>query len=105
MAHATSGPALTSLRRTYISTRSSRNELLVLLWRKSMKLYRAFAVCFAILAFALVVPAADNGDINGVVRDPSGAVLPGVSITVTNEATGAARNVVSNETGQYTATL
>jgi hypothetical protein len=42
--------------------------------------------------------------VTGKVTDPTGAVIPGVEITVTNTATGAARLVISNETGIYAAT-
>ncbi len=34
-------------------------------------------------------------------NDPTGAVIPGVEVTVTNAATGATRLVVTNETGTY----
>ncbi|HEY8551627.1 MAG TPA: TonB-dependent receptor [Vicinamibacterales bacterium] len=37
----------------------------------------------------------------GLVRDSSDAVLPGVTITATNRATGIARTVVTDETGTY----
>src|SRR5206468_2261159 len=36
------------------------------------------------------------------VTDPSGAIIPGASITLTNVNTNAARNVVTTETGTYT---
>jgi Carboxypeptidase regulatory-like domain len=39
--------------------------------------------------------------ISGTVRDTTGAVLPGVSITATNTESGLMRTVVSNETGSY----
>src|SRR5215467_12140610 len=39
--------------------------------------------------------------ISGIVRDPSGAVLPGVEVKVTNTDTTAARTVITNETGSY----
>ncbi|MEI6669260.1 MAG: TonB-dependent receptor [Acidobacteriota bacterium] len=60
------------------------------------------------LALALAVPAlaqsqAANGSIEGTVVDTSGAVLPGVAVTVTNTETGARRTVVSNETGMFRA--
>lgn len=46
-----------------------------------------------------------NGTIEGTVVDASGAVLPGVTVTVTNTDTGAARTVVTNERGVYRALL
>src|SRR5437867_4202120 len=44
---------------------------------------------------------ATTAHINGSVKDQSGAVLPGVEITVTQTATGAKRTAVTNETGNY----
>src|SRR5262245_26004375 len=40
--------------------------------------------------------------INGTVKDPSEALLPGVEIKVTQTETGYSRTAVSNETGTYT---
>jgi outer membrane receptor protein involved in Fe transport len=37
----------------------------------------------------------------GTVRDPGGLVLPGVTVTATNEGTGIARTVVTSESGHY----
>src|SRR6516165_9439275 len=42
-----------------------------------------------------------NGAFSGTVADSSGAVLPGVSITATNTATGVVTSTVSNEGGAY----
>ena len=42
-----------------------------------------------------------TGQISGRVTDSSNAVLPGVTITVTQTDTGLVRSVVSNETGVY----
>ena len=40
-----------------------------------------------------------GGTMTGRVMDPSGAVIPGVTITITNVATGTARSILTNETG------
>jgi hypothetical protein len=50
------------------------------------------------------VLAQATAEINGIARDQSGAVLPGVEITVTQTETGIARNIVTNETGSYVLT-
>ena len=42
-----------------------------------------------------------SGALVGEVRDSSGAVMPGVTITVQNEATGFVRTVVTSSLGQY----
>ncbi len=44
-----------------------------------------------------------TGTITGTVSDITGAVLPGVDVTVTNEGTNLTRNLVTNESGLYTA--
>src|SRR5215471_2207601 len=42
-----------------------------------------------------------TAQISGIVKDSSGAVLPGVEITATQTETGIARTTVTNETGFY----
>src|SRR5438477_3933046 len=39
--------------------------------------------------------------VSGTVADASGAVLPGVSVTATNNGTGVVTTVLSNEAGAY----
>ncbi len=58
-------------------------------------------VC-AVLFFTFGAVAQENATITGVVTDPSGAVVPNATITLTNPATGQARNAVSNTAGIYT---
>ncbi len=55
------------------------------------------------LALAIASAAAAQtftGGVRGVVRDANG-VIPGVTVTLTNEATNVPRETVSNEVGQY----
>lgn len=61
-----------------------------------------------LLAVALVtssVPAfaqpAQTGTINGEVKDATGAVLPGVTVTLTSQDRGFARDTVSDANGRY----
>src|SRR5437667_2897739 len=42
------------------------------------------------------------GEVTGRVTDPSGAVIPGASVALTNVNTNAVRNVVTTEAGTYT---
>ena len=45
--------------------------------------------------------AQNTAQINGVTKDQSGAVLPGVEITATQASTGAKRSAVTDETGAF----
>jgi hypothetical protein len=64
--------------------------------------WRVFSI--GLLIFALtdgVVWAQGTAQISGSVKDSTGAVLPGVEITVTQTATGINRNAITDETGSY----
>ena len=46
-----------------------------------------------------------RGTILGTVKDPSGAVIPGVSVTIVNEGTNLSRSLITDETGSFNAEL
>ena len=55
-----------------------------------------------LLSWASVAHAQfDSGQISGFVRDSSGAVIPGATVTATNEGNGQQRVVISNSEGYY----
>ena len=59
---------------------------------------------FAALIFTWLSAEASaqvTAEISGTVKDQSGAVLPGVEVTVTQTATSTSRSAVTNETGSY----
>src|SRR5207249_9697320 len=61
-------------------------------------------VIFATILFAhAVLGQALSGTIVGTVTDSTGALVPGVSVTLTNEGTRFTRTVISNENGRYVA--
>jgi len=69
---------------------------------KSIRLVRSLALTIlAIVIASASAWAQATATVSGTVRDQSGAVLPGVTITVTQQETGATRTTVSNETGSY----
>src|ERR1700744_1925688 len=72
-------------------------------WRLKMRrTYLWLAAVFgAALLLAPLVRAQENATITGSVLDPTGAVVPNVTITLTNVATGQARQSVSNSSGIY----
>src|SRR6266852_5973935 len=62
----------------------------------------AFACCLLLcVANVGFAQNTNSSDIRGTVTDPSGAVLPGVSVTVTNQDTGVVREFVTNSDGLY----
>src|SRR5215208_156393 len=69
---------------------------------------RLFSIFAALLLVALAGHAAAAqtvvGRISGTVKDPSGAVVPGAGVTVTNAATNLERVVKTDEDGFYTVT-
>ena len=70
--------------------------------RRFSKIWRAcgLVLCVA-LASAGVAFAQASSTFNGRILDQGDAVLPGVTVTVTNQNTGVVRTTVSNEEGQY----
>ncbi len=66
------------------------------------------ALVLGIIAFAgllVLAPSASaqktSGTITGTLTDPSGAVVPGATVSVVNERTGAAREAATNEEGSF----
>ena len=63
---------------------------------------RRLALLTALLCAALLIAFAQTGgQITGVVNDPSGALIPNASVTVTNTATNVARSTQTNSAGLY----
>ena len=62
---------------------------------------RIFLVILFSLLTSATVWAQSMAQVSGTVRDQSGAVLPGVQVTMTQTATGLTRSVVSDEAGFY----
>src|SRR5262249_57150174 len=71
---------------------------------------RRLLALLAVPLLAAAVPAmaqsqAVNGSIEGLVRDGTGAPVPGVAVTVTNADTGEQRFLTADEGGRYRAVL
>src|SRR3954453_9872555 len=69
------------------------------------------SLSFSILAALIVVAVSQissaqttisTGSIQGTITDPSGAVLSGVKVTITNKATGRSFTAITNASGLYT---
>jgi outer membrane receptor protein involved in Fe transport len=59
------------------------------------------ALSLCLICSTLSTAQSTGGRILGRVADSSGAVLAGVKVTATNEATGVARETVTNDSGDY----
>lgn len=70
-----------------------------------LRILSAFVLSLALVSPALAQSTAINGTLEGTVKDDQGAVLPGVTVTVSNLDTGDQRVVVTNERGLYRAPL
>jgi hypothetical protein len=63
---------------------------------------RSFIVSFSLVMFASVLHAqVDTGTILGTIRDNTGAVVPGVTVTVRNEGTSFTQATTSSPGGTY----
>ncbi len=66
-----------------------------------MKLSVRNLLLTSVLTAAVSFAQVDTGAILGTVRDTTQAVIPGVKITLTNEATGVAQTTTTSSTGEY----
>ncbi len=68
-----------------------------------MKRFAFSVLILAVVFFVCSTPgiAQSNGIVKGVVKDTSGAVLPGAQVSLTNRATQRALQTSTNETGNY----
>ena len=61
----------------------------------------AVLVIAAAIAPSLMAQSLVSGDLTGTVTDPSGAVVSGATVTLTNSGTGATRTTTTNANGAY----
>lgn len=69
-----------------------------------MTSFNRYTLASCLVLFVAVAAVAQNtnsGDIRGTVTDPSGAVLPGVTVTITNVDTDSSKVLTTNNDGLY----
>ena len=67
-----------------------------------MQLLKSRTLLLAFLLFAFVrLYAQQNSDITGLVTDPSGNVIPGAQVTITENSTGFTRTVTTDQAGLF----
>ena len=62
-------------------------------------------IASAVVLSSLVSAQTYQGRILGSVTDPSGAVVSGAKVTITNTATGISRTLTTNASGDYNAPI
>src|SRR5215470_2262262 len=64
--------------------------------------FRIVCVLLGVVAMTTIAVAQlPTGTILGVVKDATGAIVPGVMLTVTNTETGLSRTTIGSEDGSY----
>src|SRR4051794_17221037 len=71
-------------------------------WRQNMRFpkCRYFLLCAVLLAFARLY-AQQNSDITGLVTDPSGNIIPGAEVKLTESTTGLSRTATTDTAGLF----
>lgn len=72
--------------------------------RTSNRFFRYAMTLALLLVFSVAASWAQSivsGDITGTVTDPSGAIIPGASVTIKNSDTGASQTGTTNASGAY----
>src|SRR5205823_13970584 len=65
---------------------------------------RGLLAACCVFSAALAAAQTNTGQISGTVKDTSGAVLPGVTVTVTNVGTNIARTTITDDKGAFVVT-
>jgi hypothetical protein len=72
-------------------------------WIQKYKSLRVFLCVLVLMLYGGVgaLAQAGRGGVNGLVTDPTGAIVPGARVTVVNHATGVAQHTVTTAAGLY----
>jgi carboxypeptidase family protein len=68
---------------------------------KSFNLAKVFLVCLLFTGLVQAQGVGASGDIRGTVTDPSGAIVSGATVTITDVAKGTKHTVTSDSNGEY----
>src|SRR5262249_40930334 len=66
-----------------------------------MQSTRAVLLAIGVWVLAATAAFAQNAQVTGVVRDASGAIIPGATVTARNTDTGLTRTAVTDGQGEY----
>ncbi|MBI4483074.1 MAG: carboxypeptidase regulatory-like domain-containing protein [Acidobacteria bacterium] len=66
-----------------------------------MRIRQFLILACLLLLFSAAPRGHGDASIQGIISDPSGAVIPGVTVTITNQETGVSRSLQTDERGFY----
>lgn len=69
--------------------------------RNYRQVLSSLVVCMTLVTFTALNAQVTTATLYGVVRDPSGAVLPGASVTATHQGTNLSRDITTDERGEF----
>ncbi len=70
-------------------------------WKVPSALVLAASICFSSFTTSDVLGQAANARVDGVAKDPTDAVVPGLVVTLTDQGTNLTHEVSTNERGRY----
>src|SRR5271166_3305501 len=73
--------------------------------RSSVSLVAVAIVALLLLPTSLLAQSIVTGGVNGTVTDPTGAIVPNATVTLTDPATSASRTTNTNASGLYSFSL
>ena len=68
---------------------------------RSFKLLSIFLICLSITSLACAQGVGASGELKGTVTDPSGAIVAGANVTITDVARGIKRSASTDATGEF----
>src|SRR5258708_28144981 len=75
------------------------------MYARRMLSFLMAALLAAVFAIPAVAQSLVSGDVTGIVSDPSGAIVPKVTITLKNNGTGQTQTTTTNASGVYRVSL
>ncbi len=68
---------------------------------RSFNLFKVFFVCILLTGLMRAQGVGASGDVSGTVTDPSGAIVAGANVTVTDVGKGTKHSVITSPSGEY----
>src|SRR5579875_306153 len=72
--------------------------------QRHLRVLGLLVLAISVFSVAGLWAQVDTGSITGTVTDPTGAIIPGATVTLVNQGTGLKLTTVTNASGNYTFT-